>query len=92
MTAQFDPNATPFCDQNARVIQTFNSIDYGMSVNSHVLFLDDAETLERRARIAEEKLRIAIDALRFIERFTEAFEQRKIFADETMREIEEVGK
>ena len=48
---KFDPNATPECDVMGREASHFPD-------NTRVVFIADAEELERRARSAEEKLTI----------------------------------
>lgn len=52
----FDPNATPECDNIQRPCSDFINEEF-------VVYISDAEKLERRARIAEEKLRIAMEVL-----------------------------
>jgi hypothetical protein len=51
MTEKFDPNATPICDEHVKTVTDFE--DYQAALHMPL-----AEDLERRARLAEEKLEI----------------------------------
>ena len=93
----FDPNATPFCDSVQRPCSDFIDEEW-------VVYISEAEKLERRARVAEheleqtkkkladteEKLRIAIDALQasFPGQFGDVFRRHN---KEKLEEIERVG-
>jgi len=60
MTDRFDPKATPICDREERPAGHFS--DHVVVVHSSIIAVD----LERRARISEERLRLAMDILNAI--------------------------
>lgn len=78
---ELDPNATPIC---ARYIERAD----GFSYSARVLSESHALSLERRARIAEEKLRIALSELeRQAANCSDRYEAKL-----ALEEIEKVGK
>jgi hypothetical protein len=79
MTNKFDPNATPECDALL--------LDYA-DVKAWIALAGYQET---KARRAEEKLRIAVEALRHIKAYC-PHEDTFIFTDKTISEIEKVDK
>lgn len=86
MTDKFDPNATPECD-------SMNFKGYASDANDmpeeNFVYYADAQTIERRARLAEEKLRIAE---LFIIALANSPTSDAVLAQQCFEEIEWVGK
>lgn len=84
MTDKFDPEATPECDKWHKIYDI-------MSDGFGKLWRKMAKAQERRARIAERKLEIAITALKDIrdDMFNSGHESE---AQDALTKIEEVGK
>jgi hypothetical protein len=82
MTKKFDPNATPDCDK-LRTWQV-NSTE-----TRAVMYASICKGFEQRARIAEEKLRIA--NLGFLE-IDSNFSDAEEISDRVQKQIEQVGK
>ena len=79
MQTKFDPNATPKCNKLIA------------SAAGYYSWRDAAKELEKRARIAEEKLRVAVEALQATFPGTFGDEIRR-YNKEKLEEIEQVNK
>jgi hypothetical protein len=89
MTEKFDPKATPECDLLWRHASHFPD-------HTEVILLVDAQELERNARIAEEKLRIAVEGFNNISDMEDivlgGYSFEALMARDILKEIEGVGK
>jgi hypothetical protein len=56
---KFNPNATPICDSKKSTAMSMGDND--------AVSLETAEALERRARVAEKKLKIALKLIRTLQ-------------------------
>ena len=74
--SEFDPNATPWCASIAE---------------EPTCWFHEAMELERRARVAEEKLRIAVEALKQIASPGNNFEHPFDSSNKALEEIEKLG-
>lgn len=81
MTEKFDPNATPICDKRR----------FQWAGSDFVCAKWFSEELERRSRIAEEKLRIAEEILLAVSQKAED-DLTRIAARCALQKIAEVGK
>lgn len=86
---KFDPNATPKTDRNKFYLSELEIIEGSETPVVETWF---AEDLERRARLAEEKLRIATNCLNEIRRPSNGVWCITQVAYVALRDIKEVGK